>query len=494
MAELEGVSDIEELNLVLEKAVTLRNMLKNRDRIRRVAEYVVKHYKENVEPLRYKTFLVAVDREACAKYKAELDKLLPADYSQVVYSSAYNDPEELQKYYLTSTAEKQIRKDFTKPDKLPKILIVTEKLLTGYDAPILYCMYLDKPMRDHVLLQAIARVNRPYEDDEGRKKPCGFVLDFVGIFDNLEKALAFDSEDIEQVVKDIELLKDEFAELIEKAKKEYLSIIEGKSRDKAIEAVLQNFMDEEVRQEFYQFYHMLSNIFNIISPDAFLRPYIADMETLTSMYRIVREAFEPGVKVDKEFTRKVVKLVQERTETGKIKPALDIYEINEETLRKIEESKDSDTEKIFNLIKSIHDTIRERIKESPYLKSIAEKAEAVIEQFKNRQLSTQETLARLKKLIEEINQARREEEDKGMSPEVFTIYWFLNQNKVIEAEDFANQMKVALEKYPHWHLSERHEREVKQKLVGVLLKAGMPAKQVAELAKGIISVIKSGKK
>jgi len=72
---------------------------------------------------------------------------------------------------------------------------VTEKLLTGFDAPILYCMYLDKPMRDHVFLQAIARVNRPYEDEHGRKKPSGFVLDFVGIFDNLEKALAFDSED-----------------------------------------------------------------------------------------------------------------------------------------------------------------------------------------------------------------------------------------------------------------------------------------------------------
>ena len=62
-------------------------------------------------------------------------------------------------------------------------------------------------MRDHVLLQAIARVNRPYEDDEGRKKSSGFVLDFVGIFDNLEKALAFDSQDIEGVVRDIEVLK-----------------------------------------------------------------------------------------------------------------------------------------------------------------------------------------------------------------------------------------------------------------------------------------------
>jgi len=97
-----------------------------------------------------------------------------------------------------------------KPDELPKILIVTEKLLTGYDAPILYSMYLDKPMRDHVLLQAIARVNRPYEDRDGRRKPSGFVLDFVGIFEKLEDALAFDSDEVSGVVEGIEVLQRRF--------------------------------------------------------------------------------------------------------------------------------------------------------------------------------------------------------------------------------------------------------------------------------------------
>jgi type I restriction enzyme R subunit len=118
----------------------------------------------------------------------------------VVISHAPNDRPELARYYLAEQEEQRIRKAFHKPEALPKILIVTEKLLTGFDAPILYCLYLDKPMRDHVLLQAIARVNRPYEDEQGRRKPAGFVLDFVGIFDKLEKALAFDSEEVQGVV------------------------------------------------------------------------------------------------------------------------------------------------------------------------------------------------------------------------------------------------------------------------------------------------------
>src|SRR5215212_169018 len=109
-----------------------------------------------------------------------------------------------------------------------KVLIVTEKLLTGYDAPVLYAMYLDKPMRDHTLLQAIARVNRPYEVDEGEgtetSKPHGFVLDFVGIFDKLEKALAFDSDEVNAIVKDLGLLKGLFKNKIERKASQYLAL------------------------------------------------------------------------------------------------------------------------------------------------------------------------------------------------------------------------------------------------------------------------------
>ena len=155
LKEAEGLSDVDELNKVLERAVTLKTMLKNKERIEKVAQYIVNHYEDYVEPMGYKAFVVAVDREACALYKEELDKYLPTEYSEVVYSSFYNDPDELKKYTLSKIEEKEIRKAFRKPDTMPKILIVTEKLLTGFDAPILYCMYLDKPMRDHVLYRQL---------------------------------------------------------------------------------------------------------------------------------------------------------------------------------------------------------------------------------------------------------------------------------------------------------------------------------------------------
>jgi type I restriction enzyme, R subunit len=208
LAETEGIADIEELNKILDRAVNLKNFLKGKDRVEKVAQYVADHYRENVEPLGYKAFLVGVDREACALYKEALDAIMPPEYSEVVYTGNNNDSAHLKKWHLEPTREKQIRKSFTKVGEWPKILIVTEKLLTGFDAPILYAMYLDKPMRDHTLLQAIARVNRPYENEaQEMVKPHGFVLDFVGIFDKLEKALAFDSDEINAIVKDLGLLK-----------------------------------------------------------------------------------------------------------------------------------------------------------------------------------------------------------------------------------------------------------------------------------------------
>ena len=486
----EGMSDVEELNKVLERAVTLRNMLKNKERVEKVAQYVANHFLNTVEPMGYKAFLVGVDREACALYKEELDKYLPADYSQVVYSSFYNDPEELAKYHLSDIEEKRIRKAFRKPDELPKILIVTEKLLTGFDAPILYCMYLDKPMRDHVLLQAIARVNRPYEDEEGRKKVSGFVLDFVGIFDNLEKALAFDSQDIAGIVRDVEELKKRFKEEMEKARENYLTIISEKEKDKAVEALLNYFLEEEIRNEYYRFFKELSTIYEIISPDAFLRNYLDDYETLSRMYQILRENYDRGIDIKKDFTRKTIELVKKHTKSGEIQPTIDIFEINEETLEKIEKSKASDIEKVFNLIKSIERTVAQEGDTAPYLKSIAEKAEMLAKLFQVRQKTTRETLEELKKIIEEIVTAKKEQEEKKMKSEIFSIYWILDRSGFENATSMANEMEKVFAQYPHWHKSNKHGLKIRQKLYEVLVHSGITdSKKISETAQQIMKLL-----
>lgn len=470
LAEVEGVSDIEDLNRVLDKAVNLRNMLKNRDRVQRVAQYIAKNFKETVEPLGYKAFVVGVDREACCLLKEALDKYLPAEYSKVVISSGHNDPPELSRCHLTDEEEKKIRKDFIKTEKLPKILIVTEKLLTGYDAPVLYCMYLDKPMRDHVLLQAIARVNRPYEDENGKHKPGGFVLDFVGIFENLEKALAFDSKDVQSVIEGLDILKARFLDKIATGRTSYLPIIKGKSDDKAAEAALELFRDEEKRHSYYAFFRELEDLYEILSPDLFLREYVEDYQKLADLYALLRSAYDNRGITDRELARKTAYLVQEHTQSGVIREAVSVYEVNPQALEKIAKSGQSDTVKIFNLIKSIGQKVIDEATKAPYLFTIGERAEAIAEAFKQRQFSTQEALKHLEELIKEINEAEREQSERGISGEAFAALWILKQEgiSITEAEKVAKEMVAILQEYPHWHNSNKQARQIRRRLYNLL--------------------------
>ena len=179
LAEAEGVADIEELNKILERAVNLKNFLKGKERIQQVAQFVAEHYRQNVEPLGYKAFLVGVDREACAHYKHALDQFLPPEYSEVVYTGSNNDSKLLKEFHLDPKRERQIRKSFGKLDQMPKILIVTEKLLTGFDAPVLYLIAMAEraravqesfEQRQTSTAEALAELLREVAGNETRKK------------------------------------------------------------------------------------------------------------------------------------------------------------------------------------------------------------------------------------------------------------------------------------------------------------------------------------
>ena len=480
LMEQEGVTDVDELNKLLERSVNLRNFLKSNERVQKVAEFAAKHYRENVEPMGYKAFLVAVDREACALYKKELDKHLPSEYSTVVYSKSHNDTDMLTQYYLTEVEEKRLKgKIFPKKETLPKILIVTDKLLTGYDAPILYCMYLDKPMKDHTLLQAIARVNRPYEDDEGLKKPSGFVLDFVGIFEKLEKALAFDSDVVGSVIQNIGVLKEVFISIITNDAKEYERFIQGRMDDKVIEQAVEYFTDKDKREAFYKFYKRLEMLYEIISPDKDLRDYLDKYLKLSSLYTIIRNAFSKRVVVDKELMRKTQILVRKAVENYDIPKPYKIYEIKEDTLQALKKDDESDNTKVINLRKSIEKFVLDNEDSLPYLISIGERAEVVVELYDDRQISTQEALTRLEKIIEEINQAKKEQAEKNFDAQKFTVYWILKKEEIENADELAVQIDGAFSQNPHWRENAKEARELTARLYKILLKVVDKDKAVA---------------
>ena len=464
LAEAEGVADIEELNKILERAVNLKNFLKGKERIQKVAKFVADHYRENVEPLGYKAFLVGVDREACAHYKHALDQFLPPEYSEVVYTGSNNDSALLKEFHLDPKKERQIRKSFGKLDQMPKILIVTEKLLTGFDAPVLYAMYLDKPMRDHTLLQAIARVNRPYENEaQEMVKPHGFVLDFVGIFDKLEKALAFDSDEINAIVKDLKLLKVLFKNKMESKAPAYLGLIERNFNDKDVDTLIEHFRDPERRKEFFKEYKEIEMLYEIISPDAFLRPFIEDYATLSNIYLVVRNAYTWRVYVDRDFQRKTNALVQKHIGASMAEPEAEFVVIDRSTIETIKLNDEGKATKVINLIKAIQKEAEEK-SDDPFLLAMADRARAVQEAFEARQDSTEKALDNLLTAIAKNEARKKEQAAKGLDSFTYFMMSKFTDEGIPNPEKVAAKVREAFEKHPNWKTSEAELREARKQV------------------------------
>jgi len=469
LAETEGISDIEELNKILERAVNLKNFLKGRQRVHKVAKYVADHFRQNVEPLGYKAFLVAVDREACAFYKEALDAILPPEYSEIVFTGSNNDPPHLKKWHLDEKKEKQVRKNFTRPGEWPKILIVTEKLLTGFDAPILYAMYLDKPMRDHTLLQAIARVNRPYENEAAEMvKPHGFVLDFVGIFDKLEKALAFDSDEINAIVKDLRLLKHLFKAKMETKAPAYLALVTRNFDDKDVDNLIEHFRDKERRKEFFKEYKEIEMLYEIISPDAFLRPFIENYTTLSGIYEVVANAYARRVYVDRSFQKKTNELVQRHIGATLAEPETRYVAIDRSTIETIKQRDEGKATKVINLVKSIEKTAEENSGD-PFLVALAERAKAVRESFEDRQTSTGDALAELLKEIEKNEQRKQEQAAKGLDAVTYFVLCKLTDDGIANPGVASKKIGEAFTKFPNWRRSEAELRELRKQVTFAIL-------------------------
>ena len=414
--------------------------MKSSDRIDKIAKYVANHFTENVEPMGFKAFLVGVDREACALYKEALDAYLPPDYSQVVFSPSHNDSTQLKRHHLTEDDEKAVRKAFIKKEQNPKILIVTEKLLTGFDAPILYCMYLDKPMRDHVLLQAIARINRPYEDESGVVKPFGFVLDFVGVFEMLKKALAFDSDIVASVIQNVDVLKQLFAKLMSESAPKYMAQASGWD-DKAKERAIEALKTKDAREDFFRFFRQVQTLYNILSPDAFLGPYIAQYLALSELYALIRNFYSSRVYVDREVTTKTKELLRKQTGIDFIDPPGAIYELGPKQLAALKKSDASTTVKILNLSRILKETINAEAISKPFVLSIGERAAAVeqsydahlqssieaLDEAERRKLEAfeQETLREYENLAEEYIAADAERRRLDLDENTYAIYTVL---------------------------------------------------------------------
>ncbi len=494
LASTEGVTDIEELNKVLDKAVGLRTFLKADDRVEKVAAFVANHFKENVLPLGYKAFLVAVDREACAKYKKALDAFLPPEWSEAVYtenSADIIDRPLVAQLQLSDEREEDVRLLFKKPDKDPKILIVTDKLLTGYDAPILYCLYLDKPMRDHVLLQAIARVNRPYVDSRGVQKPVGLVVDFIGVLRELKKSLQFDSQDVSGVIEDLDVLLGDFTLRIGQAEAMYLKPLEGGNADERLErSVYGQFLELAARKVFFEDYKHLESLWEILSPSSELREHIVTFKRLAQLYAAVRNAYAEKVGFIADLAYKTRRLVEESATQDGLGLITKSVTFDVKTLESLKSDKGSDEGKVFNLVRGLQQEIDEDPNAAAVLQPLKDRAERIIRDLEGRRTTGIAAMDLLAALAAERDAAMAAARDSGLTPKGFAVYWALRgETKLvplgIDSMDIAREAEVLATRFPNAALNSDEQRRLRANLYKPLL--SLPTDERTRLVEMIVS-------
>lgn len=396
---------------VLDKSATIRTALKAQHRIEAIARDVAEHYTTHIAPNRFKAQLVAVDREACALYKEALDRHLPVQESVVIYTANQNDNELLRRYHLDKEEQMTITGgSFQKQGENPKILIVTDMLLTGFDAPIEQVMYLDKPMRDHKLLQAIARTNRPYPG-----KAAGIIVDYVGIFDNLVKALNFQEEDIEGVAYKYDVLKEEFSAIIASAIKLFSGIVRDGSRESLLKAF--SVLDNEKRyREFKKGLQQLKRRYETIAPDPFLLQYDDDYTWLIEVneaHNKFRHRKDPDLS---EYREKTKQLIREKLLVKALETQLPLFEIDSEYLKKLDAHHFTKRQKAMEITEAVRHHISINVGTNPIYETLSHRLERILKIEDIPRL-----LEEMELLVGDIVETERRAKELGLSKEQYAL-------------------------------------------------------------------------
>jgi type I restriction enzyme R subunit len=376
---------------------------------------------------------------------------------------------------LTEEREEDVRLLFKKADKEPRILIVTDKLLTGYDAPLLYCLYLDKPMRDHVLLQAIARVNRPYVDKEGVRKQVGLIIDFVGVLRELKKALKFDSDDVEGVIEDLELLLADFKVKMAKAEVDYLDAGEGGDADERLERVIYGrFLEPEPRKAFFEAYKDIENLWEILSPSKDLVDHIGSFKRLAQLYAAVRNAYADKVGFVADLAYKTRRLVEQNATQEGLGSLTKSVTFDVRTLEALRSEKGSPEGKVFNLVRGLQKDIDDDADTAPVLQPLKDRAERILKDLESRNTTGLAAMDLLAALAAEKKAATQAAKDSGLTPKAFAVFWRLREEAAIKASavdpmELAREIEKLLLRFPNARVNPDEQRQLRAALYRPLL-------------------------
>ena len=453
------------------RAAKMAVLVKNPERVRAVVNHIVHHFQTKVEPNGFKAQVVVFDRECCILYKAVMDELLGPDASAIVMSGAQHDPPEWKQHVRDKDAEEKLLDRFRDPADPLKYVIVTSKLLTGFDAPILQVMYLDKPMKDHNLLQAICRTNRTF----GQEKTHGLIVDYIGIFDDVAQALDFDEKAVQQVVSNIDELRKALPVQVQKCLAFFPHVDRTVGGYEGLMAAQQCLPNNEVRDNFAANYIVLGTIWEALSPDPCLSPYEKDYRWLTAVYESVKPVSGNGKLLWHALGAKTVELINQNVHLESVRDDVETLVLDAQVLEEI--LADANPAKRG---REIEIRLIARLKKhlgNPKFTELGERLEKVKERHEQGFLNSLEFLKEILEVAKEVLEAEKQadpQEDRDRAKEALTELFkdaktknthIIVERIVADIDDIVKKVR-----FPDWQRTNAGERLVQKELRRTLLK------------------------
>lgn len=456
-------------NKLSQKAANMAVFLKSPERVKIIVADIVEHFKNHVEPEGLKAMIVTPDRAACVQYKEALDELINTEASAVVISTTANDDFEFkQKWAMDKDAQEKVVEKFNDVDSPLKFLIVTAKLLTGFDAPILQTMYLDKSLKDHTLLQAICRTNRLFPN-----KTFGRIVDYFGVFDDTAKALAFDEESVKKVITNLQELRDQLPEWMEKTLLHFTGCDRSISGFEGLQKAQDCINTNEKRDAFAKDFSNLTKLWEALSPDPVLNPYDKDYKWLSQVYISVKPASDDnGRLLWHALGAQTTALIHEHIHVSGINHDMEEMVLVAEIIDDLMNKKDPKEAKKMMIILVNRLTKKEN---NPIFKQLSERLEALRERAEKGLINSIEFIKDLCQIAKETLQAEKESETvneqksaKAALTELFLELKTETTPAIVEriVNDIDEIVRVV--RFDGWQNSTVGEREVKRELRKVL--------------------------
>jgi type I restriction enzyme R subunit len=491
------------------------------NRIAMIALDIAEHYKTRVKPNGFKAQAVAPSRAAAIKYAAKL-----CDYGIDAYPIITTTPDDGPEYApARGLNQEHIVNQFKDPDGRPEILVVVDMLLTGFDAPIEQVMYLDKPLREHGLLQAIARVNRRFSrhvDGVTTEKEYGLIVDYYGVSHELEAALSdFDPRDVQT---SMEPLEENPKDVIEDAARKAEAFFKGKSLDSAWECV-EVFIDpatNELRVDLFErfdaAYKDFAGLMDRYLPAAGALAYTDRLTHLTRIRSYVRAQFlRENADVDwSGVSMKVKQLLDSRID-AEVRELMKPVSILDADFQEKISQLPHDEARASVMEHAIRAQIKERIAENPvFYEKLSQQLQRIIDEMKQRLIDAAEACRRMMQLKQDALGEAQAAADQGLTELSFALYELLEQTTGGAPAEGDGELRIGEERPAYrtsfdeslksraikieeimrrgqsiidWHANEDVQREMRRDIKRELRELdGLSEEDVEDLARSMVDI------